>query len=208
LNKRNILQHLDLKRLYPEKGSTVFLHCPFHKDGDKPNLLVNRNYTYCFVCNRTEGAIEFLQRVQADKASLLVQERGITPLQAAWLIAETLTVATPINRALPDTTVTMDKRDLLVYRSKLADSPDKQQQLLKKYGIGVQTQLDNGLGYTGRAFTIPVFTPQKKLVTFRFRNDDSKFPNPPYRYWGVPGNNKPALYIPPALLKGNKGFNP
>jgi len=54
------------------------------------------------------------------------------------------------------------------------------------------------LGYDGKAFVIPVWSKDRKLMTLRFRRDD-KVSEDGSKYWGMSGRNDVILYNESAL---------
>jgi hypothetical protein len=201
----SILARLDLRRLFPEQRTdNVITHCfinPAHADTGKPNLLVNRDYGYCFRCRKHAGAYDFIALLKGWKTS---DGRPNRKAAREW-------AADPANGLLTDTV--REKKDEAVaplsgvdveiwHRSLFGPNLPRAYAFAERYGVSLDYQRLMKLGHTGFAYTLPVYDRTGALVNVRRRMDEGRVKDPQVRYWGEPGHNSPAWYYAPALRCG------
>jgi hypothetical protein len=157
----------------PLDGPSVDLtaNCIRHKD-DSASLVIYSNGVYCFGCKARWWPDEFLREIGPRG---LDYSRGPRKLPAPKYI--------PI--ALVQT-----------YASWLLDS-HYQGQLpwLLARGLTATTVIQNLIGHTGEAFSIPLM--ENGIVrSIRYRRDDELAGEDRPKYWGTPGANQSMLYRP------------
>lgn len=170
---------LDLRLLYtdhPVGDDPVMLLCPHHND-HTPSLAVYRDHLHCYGCGWHESARRHLQR-EGQEAELFLPHTSSVPKQRATLSDEQL------------------QEMVETYARRLRTS-GKAQYFLER-GLTAETIDQAKLGYTGRAYTIPIWGRDRHLQTVRFRRDDTLGLSGP-KYWGVPGRNGVCLFVPGEL---------
>lgn len=200
-NTDDILERIDLRRLYPELwGNPVMVPCPAHSDKKKPNLGVYARNVFCFQpnCGFHEGAFAYIKRV-----------KGLASMKD--VVAEALKLcsaeATPLVNVEPP--LPLEKGVAVEYSRRLQERPEKLIWLNEKYGLTPDTVYRAGMGYTGAhpfAYTLPVFSLDSSLVNIRFRVDPVEEKSSPVKYWGIRGRNQAVFYLPPPLHKQGKSY--
>jgi DNA primase len=176
----------DLRRLYlrdvpDDPNVCVKDYCPFHTD-DSPSYGVFADHAYCFGCRRFEGYFDFCTRV------------GVRPTD----VDEPPLVGASISgggRRSGKTSVYTESqlRDLVeFYRQQLVSSG--KQSYYESRGLSTESITKYALGYTGRAFAIPIWF-RGSLQTIRFRRDD-EISSEGSKYWGIGGLNNVYLFAP------------
>jgi DNA primase len=170
-------ERLDLRLLYtdsPVGNDPVMILCPYHNDHD-PSLAVYDDHLHCFGCGWHETARRHLNRQGFDAEMFLSR----VPAQPK----ERVTVSDEELQEMVET-----------YHTRLFQM-GKEQYFLDR-GLRLETIREFRLGYTGRAYAIPVpHIGNGQVHTVRFRRDDTLGMDGP-KYWGIPGRNQVLPYAP------------
>jgi DNA primase len=179
----------------------VVMLCRFHPDRKTPNMHVYRDHAYCYRCGERADVFDFLG----------LENPGASFPELVKMAAEggglTIPTASLETRAIAKYTDAQDEPE--------TPPPPLEPKMAEEYhaslgehrswfrGRGLVDSLIDAekLGYNGRAFTIPVWDSDGKLITIRFRRDDSVSQKGP-KYWGVEGFNRPVLYNTRSLEVG------
>jgi hypothetical protein len=161
----------------------VMWPCPAHVDGGRDNLALYPTYSACFRCGW-----------QGDVHDYLVQTKG-----KSWRLSDTVKLLKSKEWPKPEE---VEKVDLPPIESEVIERyrsilyADKDALLyLKSRGLSDKTIQEAKLGYTGMAFTTPVYdSTGENCLTVRYRRDDKKCsPNAP-KFWGMKDRNGVLLY--------------
>jgi len=185
----DLARRVDLRGLYPgERGNPVFVRCPAHTDKNKPNLAVYPSNTYCFVCGFREKALEHIMRV-----------RECSKIDALEIASALCNGESGPDAPLPSP-LTLNPSTIDSFAKLLDEHPNKIGWLCNKYGLLPETIREARIGWTGFAYTIPVFDYNGKLVNIRYRVDEDNWRNTQNKYWHAEGcGSPPRWYIPPGV---------
>jgi DNA primase len=159
--------------------SPIFVRCPYHGDKIRPNLAIYADHGMCYACGKYVRPL-----------SLIQQLKGVTLEEAQNLLADL-----PTTVVLEQAEVRLDPIPEGIVEQYQKQLKEEKQALgyLKKRGLLPKTVTDAKLGYTGWAYTIPVYC-NGELKNIKFRRDDAKPYNPKSpKYWGLP-HRKTELY--------------
>jgi DNA primase len=70
------------------------------------------------------------------------------------------------------------------------------QDFLLSRGLTRSICINNCIGHTGEAFSIPIYDEARRVVSIRYRRDDVLANADRPKYWGTAGANQAMLYIP------------
>ena len=181
----------DLRKvLDPETESDLIANClnKDHRDSDA-SMVIYANGVWCFGCRTRWWPDQFLRTIGDWTLST---QRGTrrnveTPRYIPIAVAQT-------------------------YRQWLWDvgGPySTQQKWLLDRGLSRDICLDNFIGHTGEAFSIPVFVNEDgglHVKAVRYRRDDEVASEDRPKYWGTAGANDAMLYVPTHLLTQTVNF--
>jgi Toprim-like len=161
--------------LVPEPGDgPVYLRCPAHEDGGRPNLAVYPDHTHCYRCGFHEWPGEFVVRVTQHPEQAVVEEtwrpRTAASHHVDWAAAAKL------------------------YQRNLFGGARKARlDWLTGRGLSMDTIERALLGHDGVSFAIPYRSPEGRVVGVKFRRDDACGTDGP-KYRNSPGLT--GLYRP------------
>ena len=162
----------DLRLLFTTKvkgSDPIHINCLFHSE-DSPSLAIWSDHAYCFGCGKWASYFEMVDKVGKEPPEKTETEEKIV---------------VPTETEIYELANTYHDRLYKSYKSKY----------YYDRGLTEQTIRAFKLGYTGHAYSIPIWN-WHKIKTIRFRRDDS-LPNPPKsKYWGIKGLNEPFLFAP------------
>jgi DNA primase len=176
------LRTVALGEVYDHQDA-VMIPCLWHRDTNRDNLALYPTRYYCFVCAASGDVDDYLKKQKGDK----------------WKLSDTVKLLK--SREWPKPTE-VEKVDLppiepeVIERYQKTLHGDKEAlAYLKSRGLSDKTIQEAKLGYTGIAFTTPVYdSTGEKCLTVRYRRDDKKCsPNAP-KFWGMKDRNGVLLY--------------
>jgi len=163
----------------------LMLHCPWHDDKHK-SLAVYSDHLHCYGCQKHMSLAEWV----ADKERLDIK-------RDYRKILDILGNRIPPTPRKERTKVSFLKPEIAYkYHQQLGTK----RQWFHERGLTDETIGAQLLGYSGNAFTIPVWHPSGLLLSIRFRRDDNKSLSGP-KYWGIEGHNDTMLYNQVALRR-------
>lgn len=162
------------KVLDPGADVNLTANCISHQD-DTASMVIYENAVYCFGCRRRWWPDQFLKELGQRQ---LQTERGArkqpAPKYIPYAVAETF------------------KNWLWGVKGHYAD---RQQWLLDR-GLNREVCVENLIGHSGEAYTIPVYSALGHVQSIRYRRDDTLASEERPKYWGTAGANQAMLYFP------------
>lgn len=163
----------------------VKIHCVNEEHNDpEPSLAVFSENAYCFGCGKYWGAFDFAAELWG-----VDWQQARDRVRAGEL---------PKAKVLPNPDVASIQElaaQVLTYHANLQYNPAARRYLNGR-GLDDETIYESRIGYTGRAFAIPIYDKNRCLQTIRYRRDDNAGTVGP-KYWGTAGRNQSFLYVPP-----------
>lgn len=184
---------LDLRRAVsddpPPGRSPVKVTCLYHEDGATPNLAVYPDGVQCFSCGANRAPLQFL----ADLSGLDL----VVEADAVRALAEQLTGdgPPPKPKAKADPAELQERVEQWCANLTLPKYAPQAMYLLDR-GLTLETLTKARIGYTGRAYAVPLYSPWGCLLSVKYRRDDLAEPEAP-KYWTHPGMGATVLYHPP-----------
>lgn len=180
----------------PEFGGPVLIPCPWHEDTGRPNLHVYPDGAKCFRCGVYKAPFQFLGYLNG-----LDLKRDRDRLQA---LADELMQSGPVQSARDagqalDLSTLADRVRTWQEHAQLGPPDCKRNYYTTDRMLTASTVTTARLGYTGRAYTIPLTGWGGTLIGAKFRRDDA-IPDQEGtpRYWNYPGT-RASVYYPPIL---------
>jgi DNA primase len=184
----------DLKDL--ESDEPLMVLCHNHLDKNRPSMAIYQDHFYCFTCETHGDLLDLAKNRWHTSLAVLVME------MESWLsdrgeVKEHINVEENCNLS------SFDIEELaIVYQKKLQSCVEAQRRLESR-GLSPNTLIWNGLGYTGNAFSIPVYNEDAdETLTIRYRRDDAVSTDGP-KYWGIKGLNEVCLFNADNLTWGH-----
>lgn len=187
---------IDLRRAVdgspPSGRNPLFIPCLYHEDGERASLAVYPDGVQCFACGANKPPLRFI----ADLNGLDLK----TDHAKVQAIADEIMQAGPVQakqarKAEPPERLAENARRWV----ELLRQHDDGDYLMMGRGLSYETITRAWLGYTGRAYTIPLYDRGGLLFSVKYRRDDAtdKDTATP-KYWNHPGTPN-RLYYPPLL---------
>ncbi len=158
----------------PDHRGEIEMHCPLHGDG-KRSASVNPDKGVWY-CHAGCGGGSIRQLVGAEDSWKPI------PAEAS---RRSLIVARNVEQAF-------DHGDVDRWHQKLLDERDAIDLLFDKKGITLETARRALLGFNGRHFKIPIFSPERSI--WNVRTYDMKPKNGRRKIWSVRGQGEARLY--------------
>lgn len=185
----------DLRLLYetsPQGDGPIRISCDLggHQD-DSPSLCVYRDHSYCYGCHTWEGYHQHLERRGVSWRKL--EDAETAPL-GHLVVKGTARSHTVTARRMDD----QELHDLASWYHRKGQAEGAASWFAAR-GLGQEIVDEVLLGWTGRAYTIPIWrdrpTVTGSLQTIRFRHASTPQKGES-KYWGMVGRNDAYLYAP------------
>jgi DNA primase len=190
LTPAEIRARLDARKLFgpvPPDDRAIYTRCLWHQDSGRPNLAVYRDHCYCYRCGASEGSLGLLAAlrgldIRRDFAKVCAEAEALIDAEEGVVLKTEDKKLDPLPLSIVES-----------YHRSLLANPKCQQWLFAR-GIPIEAIIQERIGHSGKAFTIPVWDDDHhNVLTIRFRRDDTVTTSGP-KYWGIFGRNGTLLY--------------
>lgn len=190
VDSKEITSRIDLRDLMvpgrAHRGrAPQLIRCLFHNE-ERPSMAVYQNGAHCFGCGKHISTLDWIALQEG-----LDIERDFTKVLEVAQSRYALGVSIIPRKIEKKQLVAWEpmKQDLaLKYHKLLGEARD----WFRGRGISDWVIDEEKFGYTGRAFSIPVWNAKGELMTIRYRRDDS-LDKEGQKYWGTDGRNSVIL---------------
>jgi DNA primase len=197
---RDVVERIDLRDLIapgrPRSGDKpVLVLCFMH--GEKENsLAVYKDGLFCFGCHRRMSTLEYIALI--EHLDIETQFQDVVAVAGEKYAGNVKVIPRPVEkREIAAVWGPMAPELALVYHGQLGEK----RKWFKDRGLSDAVIGDAKLGYTGKAFSIPVWSRSGELMTIRYRRDDALIKEGA-KYWGTKGRNSVYLFNEKALEFG------